>query len=342
MPGVLINTTALPPDRATNSSGPGGPGGVDDSLQLQLRLIISFLVLLGFFIVCINSYVVYLVAKVDRLKTVPNFCLTSMAVSDMLSGLVVIPLIAWCSLEPPKAPGDQRFVAMDLVQRFLSISTILHLLLITLERYITIVHMFSQSNSLFGKRSCVLILLGLWAFSLMASLVQLTFLNSQHQGNSVIIYDVVMLVGIVALPLIVMVFAYGHIFHTLRRHCKNIKRDISHLQDGSAERYRQKERRAIMIYGTMLIVFVIGWFNYFLTTLQDDLGGGHALPLWASALLMFLRFSTSFLNPLLYTFLKYDFKQARRSVRLFPCSGSYQRVARHRSTTKSITASTTL
>lgn len=313
------------PNDTVSNNNSDAAGEVED---FQLDIAIGFLVLLGFCIVCINSTVIYLVVKRERLRTVTNFCLASMALSDMLSGLYVIPLIVACNL----AWSNEICLAMDLGQRFLSISTVLHLLLITLERYTTIVHSMIYANSVLKKRSCILILISLWGFSLAASLIQLLWALQDPQemqlSQAFIIYDVVLLVGIVALPLIIMAVAYGHIFYTLKKHCNQIKREICHISARSMERHRQKERKAVMIYGAMLVVFIIGWFNYFFSSLQHDLGNGQQLPFWADVILMFLRFATSFLNPILYTFLKQDFRHAWKSVKLCPCLEGYHLLPR--------------
>lgn len=281
---------------------------------------------LGLFIVAINGLVIYLVFTREYLKTVTNFCLASLAVSDMLSGLYAIPLIIACST----LANINICLAMDLGQRFLSISTVLHLLLITMERYLTIVFSVLRTTSVFSKRTCLVVLLVVWALSLCASLVQLSFIDkeSQEPSKNEIIYDFVCLGLLAVLPLGLMAIAYIHIFYTLRKHCKQIKRDVSHLSSQCIERNARKERRALIIYCAMIFVFIVGWFNYFFNSLQDDLGNREGIPFWADVILLLLRFITGFLNPLLYTFLKQDFRRARKSI---DCFGSRKRTSSFRS-----------
>lgn len=271
--------------------------------------------ILGFFIIGINGLVIYLVLTRQYLKNVTNFCLASLAVSDMLSGLYAVPLIIACNLHL----NMDICVAMDLGQRFLSISTVLHLLLITMERYFTIVFSVMRTNSVFSKRTCLAVLAVVWALSLCTSLVQLSFINQEAQEPSKeeIIYDFICL-GLLALfPLVLMAVAYIHIFYTLRKHCRQIKRDISHLSSECTERNARKERKALLIYGAMICVFIVGWFNYFFNSLQADLGNRTGIPFWADVILLLLRFSTGLFNPLLYTFLKQDFRRARKSISVF-------------------------
>lgn len=272
--------------------------------------------ILGLFIIGINGLVIYLALTREYLKTITNFCLASLAVSDMLSGLYAVPLIISCNSH---AGSINICVAMDLGQRFLSISTVLHLLLITMERYFTIVFSVMRTTSVISKRTCLAVLVLVWALSLCASFVQLSFMNpeTQEPSTNVIIYDFICLGLLAVFPLLIMAVAYIHIFYTLRKHCKRIKREVSHLSSECMERNAKKERKALIIYGAMICVFIVGWFNYFFNSLQEDLGNRTGIPLWADAILLLLRFSTGFFNPLLYTFLKQDFRRARKSIHIF-------------------------
>jgi len=303
---------------SNNSNVNSSRDDIDISTKTDAGVIVIYVTLsiLGLFIIGINGLVIYLVVTRDYLKTVTNFCLASLAISDMLSGLYAVPLIIACS---SRAGTIHICVAMDLGQRFLSISTVLHLLLITMERYFTIVFSVMRTSSVISKRTCLAVLMLVWTISLFASLIQLSFINEKTQEPSVndIIYDFVCLGLLVVLPLVTMAVAYTHIFYTLKKHCKRIKREVSHLSSECIKRNAKKERKALVIYGAMICLFIVGWFNYFFNTLQEDLGNRSGIPSWADAILILLRFSTGFLNPLLYTFLKQDFRRARKSLHFF-------------------------
>jgi hypothetical protein len=113
-----------------------------------------------------------------------------------------------------------------------------------------------------------------------------------------------------------MAIAYTHIFCVLKQQVSKIKRSIRYICEQSSIKHNRKEKKALIIYGAMVVVYITGWFNYFLFTLQDDLSinGAPSTPFWASVILLFLRLSTGIFNPILYTFLKQDFKIARKSL----------------------------
>ena len=289
----------------------------------RTTVLFTILAVLAVLIIAINSFVIIMVWKKELLRTVTNFCLASLACSDLLSGLFVIPLIIGCSV----SGVIKVCIAMDCSQRFLATSTVIHLLIITLERYYTIVHSTSYAGSAITKSLCRACLIGTWLFSLGVALIQLTWIKidptpveEETIGKIEIAYTAVSLAVLVLLPLTIMIFSYTVILYTVKRHVSKISRSISHVSTDSRRRHRRKERNALLIFVAMIAVFVIGWFNYFFSGLQDDLGNRNAFPFWADAFLLILRFSTGLLNPILYTFLKQDFKKACRSFKRFSSS----------------------
>lgn len=280
-------------------------------------IVYSLLVVLALLIIAINSFVIIIVYHKEFLQTVTNFCLVSLACSDLLSGVFVIPLIIGCSLS-----GVLKVcVAMDCSQRFLATSTICHLLMITIERYYTIVFSTTYSGSAVSRTLCRVSLVIIWTISLCVSLIQLSWIKLHPSPEELkiiakieVTYVAVTLALVVLLPLAIMIFCNAHILWTVKRHVKNISRDVGHVSTQSELRHKRKERNALFIFVTMIVVFVIGWFNYFFSALQTDLGYRDGFPFWADTFLLFLRFSTGLFNPILYTFLKQDFRRVSRSM----------------------------
>ena len=147
-PSLVWNST-------NNNSSPSDQMDMFHELSASMIAIYASLCTLGLFIIIVNALVIYLVITRNYLKTVTNFCLASLAVSDMFSGLYAIPLIIACSTHM----SVNICIAMDLGHRFLSVSTVFHLLLITVERYSTIVLSVMRTTSVINKKTCLAILL---------------------------------------------------------------------------------------------------------------------------------------------------------------------------------------
>lgn len=114
----------------------------------------TFPVVLAIFIVLLNSFVLYLVVKVKSLRTLTNFILGSLALTDCLNGVLGIPLYLACS-------AIQSSVVCGITQvltKFFSISIVLHLLLVSIDRHIVVVHAM-RYRSLVTKRRVFYLLL---------------------------------------------------------------------------------------------------------------------------------------------------------------------------------------
>ncbi|EDO37637.1 predicted protein [Nematostella vectensis] len=309
------NITKIMKNSSGNSTGIGGFGDhppIDMTLNL---LIMGFLVAEGTIVIGINAFVIFLIFYKRFLQTTTNMILGSLATSDMLTGLVVIPLIVACNMLPTYNFGV--CLAMDLGQRFLAISTILHLLVVTLERYHYIVVSRIVYAPKASRASAAGVFVFLWGFSLLVSFIQLVWTHEDESTKTKFdrTYDVVCLGALVLLPLLIMTIAYVKIFVALKRQLDKIKRHVGHISSKCNDRHNRKERKAILIYTLMIIVYVVGWFNYFFHTLRLDFGlTPTSLPLGVELLFVYLKFSTGLLNPILYSFLKQDFKRARKSL----------------------------
>lgn len=283
---------------------------------------IFFLVLMAVSIVIVNCFVVFLVWKKKVLRSPANICLTSLACLDFLSGSCAIPLVFACSvLEAEYKHVGWWCLSMDLMSRMLSISAILHLLVIAVERYVVIVR-HVRPNDFLSLKKYVIIVSAVWFIPSCASLIQLSWVDVKDdvsRSQTEIIYDIVCIFGFVCVPLLIIIVAYAKVFCVLRRHTKEIeKQTMLFVSYSIQKRHKLKEKRATLIYVSMIGFYIIGWFPYFLISLSIDLGGGQmfaAIPHWVDTAFMFCRFSSSLVDPILYTFFKQDFKEAICSIR---------------------------
>ena len=213
-------------------------------LPLSAVIICVSLTLLALFILAANLTVMILVLQRISLRTQTNFCLCSLAASDFMAGLIAVPLTIACSSTSCVIP--ELCLAMDLCQRFLAISTIIHLLVITTERYITIVYPLVYPRILTKSRILV-ILVYTWLISLFVSLIQLSWYDPVWKEmplpNSYLIYDILCVAIIVLLPLIFMIYAHVHILVVARQEIRAIKRQTNHLRVAN----QNKEKNNIQV-----------------------------------------------------------------------------------------------
>ncbi|XP_031569101.1 histamine H2 receptor-like [Actinia tenebrosa] len=282
-----------------------------DAESIVIFVCLGFLALL---IAGINSFVIYLVSKTPNLRSATNICLASLAMSDMMTGLVSIPLVITCSLTL-----DYRGICVgsDMLSRFISISTALHLLIVTLERYIQIVHALKY-NSIVTINRVIAVLIATWTTSATVTIIQRAWQSSSDDSDANredVIYGLSCVVGIVLVPLAIIAYSYLRIFVALRHQLKIIQRLNSPVERSTSLRKRKVERKAVTIFGCMILTFICCWFSYFMDGIREDIGSDQfTYPVQVEVFLMFLRFISALVNPLLYTFLKEDFKIAARST----------------------------
>ena len=289
-----------------------GPGYLLHQTQAG-KAIIVFLALQGVLIICANSLVFQLFATTRYLRTKTNYCLVSLAVSDFMAGCVSLPLVLVCST----TLSSHVCISMDLFHRFQSISTILHLLVATCERYFKIKRPFKY-NILVTKQRVVILLASVWIFSLSASLVQLTWITETLDDEMLLKLDIGYaafgLVALAFLPFFVIACIDGHIFYFIHKE-KKMRRALTQgtvLKKQERTKRKQNDSKALIIYAVMTVTFVLGWFPYFIMSLLIDLG--FDFPFTVQTILLFSKLSTALINPLLYTFFKTDFRKALQAM----------------------------
>ena len=270
--------------------------------------------LLSLLIICLNAWAIFLVKTQVNLQTNMNFLLSSLAFSDLLTGLLSIPLHVSCDVirETPVC------VASQLMLRFTSVSTVFHLLAITIDRYIGVKHSL-RYNAVVTKRRVFMTSAFIWSSSIFTSLIQLAWIDYGRDGvddeNDGIIeheirYDITLLVLYVAIPFLIMVIVYVDIFLEILRQFRHIKKYNS---PGWLETKRRTNRewKAVLIFSMMLIVFLACWMPYFSVRLQYNLGNDFfELSHTMEYIFIYLRFFTSVFNPCVYILGKRDFRQA--------------------------------
>lgn len=268
----------------------------------------------AFVIIGLNGWVLYLVKTRASLQSNMNLLLCSLALSDFLTGLISIPLHVSCDI----VRRTPICVASQLALRFTSVSTVTHLLAITVDRHIGIKHAL-RYNALVTKTRVVITAVFIWSSSIFASLIQLAWIDYkrddlEEENDDVmkheIRYDVTSLVLYVAVPFMVMTTIYVDIFLEILRQYRNIKQYSS---PGWAETKKRThhEWKAVAIFSIMLLMFVICWLPFFTVRLQHNLGSDfYDLPLVVEYVFIYLRFFTSVFNPCIYVFGKRDFRQA--------------------------------
>lgn len=109
----------------------------------------------------------------------------------------------------------------------------------------------------------------------------------------------------------------SYFFHKTRREIP-FEKMSAQVRNSFTQRRKQRknEKRSLLVYLTMLVSFMFGWFPYFFLTLLMDIDYSFVkdIPYWINVTFLFMRISSSLIDPLLFTFFEADFQKALRNA----------------------------
>ena len=271
------------------------------------------LIVVSTLIVILNSIVLALMRRKERLQTLSNTILASLAVSDLLSGLFGIALFFGCSVAI-MAGHIALCVSSTLFMRFTAVSTVLHFLLVACDRHIMITFSL-RYQALVNKCRVRGALIAIWLMSTLVATVELTWFETKDSMEKDKIYSILFIVVFLAVPLLSILCIYGHIIVVSTRHLLALRARHTNLKDEATNaRSIARDLRGTVILISTLVVFAGCWLPFFLMILQDYVGARIiSATSWRLCLLLFARFIPPVTNPVLCTLCKRDFRDALRA-----------------------------
>ena len=208
------------------------------------------------FTVLLNVLVIMAVKKRPGLQNNTNILLSCLAVTDLLTGLLAQPsFLIWKTFYVLKNARD--ITAVDVVKeihnsflRVLTISSSLHLILLTCERLITI-KCTNHYSYIVRKRNFKVLVLAIWSFSFMAGALRYV--------KKAILKDIMKLLHFFTMyfSVIFIVIAYIILYRETLRHRKRIIKQ--QLPQAEIERF-VKENKAlkttVLVVGTIILCFL--------------------------------------------------------------------------------------
>ena len=249
---------------------------------------------LSVLIVLSNAVIVTLVCFNKTLRTYTNWLILSLAVSDLLTGSLLFPM----TLFKPSYVVEGYFTAMILLSGVINISAV------TCDRFIAIVKPLEYSYLVpkFFKRGIAII----WLVPAIYASVPLIW-GADHSKTAHRVYSVVV-------PYIFITAAYIRIFRqvrrslALRKNLKSVSRQINERRRISAD------AKVAKIYCIVSLAFLFSWLPILYMTTAFIVKRIQVVPDILSSVSLFTMAAGSLANPLLYAFLKPDFKMALRNL----------------------------
>lgn len=277
-------------------------------------------IFIAILIILFNGSVLSIMRKYKSLHNAQNGLLASLAVSDLSSGLIGIPLSFACSYV-------SSFCGLCSVSyyffKFISISTVLHILAIIGERCFLVVDPFlhRRFRATPGKTNLVIIAT-IWLTSLVVSSVPWVWVaetvsncfsdDPQHEEtwNPDSIYELFCFIMFFLIPLVLISIFLSKIFIAVhqfnRRKSERVSDDLK-----QQVRLRKTEMRIFLVLLFVFVLFVVCWLPYFAGTLTHFIYLEYE-PAWLFESIDYFRSITSIVNPFVYAFYKDDVYQAMK------------------------------
>ncbi|KAF4076866.1 hypothetical protein AMELA_G00220040 [Ameiurus melas] len=295
-----------------------------------------------------NMLVLVTILRVRTFHRVPHNLVASMAISDVMVAGLVMPLSLVRELY------ERRWIlGRALCQMWISFdvlcctASIWNVTAIALDRYWSITRHLEYTLKRRKRISNVMIGLTWMLSSIISFSPQFGWGETyseeamECQVSQEPSYTVFSTFGAFYLPLCVVLFVYWKIYKAAKFRIGSKKNNIvtpapEAVEAKEATRQRpqtaftvrhatvtfqtdgetwreQKERRAALMVGILIGVFVLCWIPFFLTELITPLFSWHVPPTWKSVFL-WLGYSNSFFNPLIYTAFNKNYNSAFRNL----------------------------
>ncbi|XP_006819556.1 D(1) dopamine receptor-like [Saccoglossus kowalevskii] len=291
-----------------------------------------------------NILVICSVVSFRRLRTVTNYFIVSLAVSDLTIATVVMPFSAANQVLGYWSFGTifcNIYVCLDVL---CCTASIINLCMISLDRYLAITSPFTYYRRMTPLTASIMITVT-YVVSVLISVVPV-ILGLHEDDRHRDLYDdpyfcVLLLNPTYALvsslisfyvPTIVILFTYAKIFCVAKKHQQKIhaqedtakRMKVLSAKDGKKRFSMTRERKAAKTLAIIVGVFILCWLPFFILNIIDPYCFG-CVPVTLFTISVWLGYINSCINPFIYAF-NSDFRRAfRKLLFCYKCRGIYDR-----------------
>ncbi|KAF3696462.1 Trace amine-associated receptor 7b [Channa argus] len=273
------------------------------SESMLIYILLSFISLLT---VVLNLLVIISISHFRQLHSPTNLLLLSLAVSDFLVGLLVIPFQILYT-EPCWLLGDLACVMFNVVPFITVCASVVNMVLISVDRYVAICYPLHYSTRITQKRVQICVLL-CWIYSVFYCFMTLSDnlkepgrYNSCYGECVINIFGALDIVISFIIPVSTIIILYVRVFVVA----------VSQARASSVTvTVKKSELKAARTLGVVVAVFVMSYCPYYCVSISGyDMMIGSKLEVF----MIFLVYLNSSLNPVIYAFF---YPWFRKSVKL--------------------------
>lgn len=254
-----------------------------------------------------NGAVCLLVCINRNLRTYTNGFIVSLAVSDILVGVTLFLQYALSVVSP---------VALNILYTTALVGSVANLSAVTFDRHLACMKPFNYAEIIAKYFGTIVTLC--WITAVTSAVLPVCWLDSDVAALALKIYQFCILILGIAAPYIWIFLCYLRIFRQVRKIVKREKEITNSvhgrsLNESTANRV-SSEAKVAKVFGVIAVMFVLSWLPIIWTTLVYAVGKPHLLPEVITVLSPFTLAFGSIINPVIYSFMKPDFRTVGRKL----------------------------
>ncbi|XP_041661886.1 trace amine-associated receptor 1-like [Cheilinus undulatus] len=274
-------------------------------------LLYLFLFLLSLVTVCGNLLVMMSIMYFTQLHSPTNYLILSLAVADLLVGVLVFPLSMAFSLSSCLYQEDLFCKVRNTFDVFLCMCSILNLCCISIDRYYAVCQPLTYKAKINNRVTVFMILIS-WGGSALIGIgvVNAGFDNMCEDSCSLDMLMVNTVVSVFSfyLPVIILLCVYSKVFLVALKQARRIQNKTCQSTKSGAT-VSKSERKATKTLAIVLGVFLLCWTPFFLCFNFSPFSQNPA-PAPLVETLTWLTLVNSMFNPFIYAFFYSWFRTA--------------------------------
>ena len=267
----------------------------------NLALVITF-IFLSSLVIAANLTVCVIVYQRKSMWTYTNGFVVSLAFSDMLIGSVLIPAVL-VSLASP---------AMDYLVSITLLSGVFNVAAVTFDRFVSVLKALQYENIM--RKNFTRMIIASWLLAIVISLIPLIW----NTDNSMLVHKIYIFsvsALCVLLPFAFIFTGYFKIFQQVKRSVKREKAITASVRKTLDRKNKNSsEAKLAQVFVIVAVMFVLSWLPVQYMTIMYEIGRPDLIPSDLSIVSMFTIALGSLVNPIVYSFLKPDFRKAIRHI----------------------------
>ena len=295
--------------------------------ELHVILLCSVVLILAAVIVAGNSLVIASVVSNRRLQTKTTAFITSLAVCDLIIGLVLMPLIVVSNTVGPTVQNGLEYCHVTIsVAVMLMFNSVANLSAVTFDRFLAVVIPL-RYKSIMTKRVIVPIIAFVWIFSTVFGFIPFMGWRTVIEpkpGSSGLYCQVplnlapgyiITVCAVGFLPSIFVLAAYLKIFQTAYHHEIRIAAAINSVLRNQSELKLNmiKEMKAAKMVALVLGAFIFSWAPLFVIMIVD-IAMKNAVNSYVYAGGVIFATLNSALNPVIYASMNSEFRDTFKAL----------------------------